>query len=88
MLFYRCVVWQRAFAQRGPHRIHSFPSIVAVFYRAVAQQRVDQIRYNNNPANYYYLSSSLSSSSLFPSLTSPLFIRLLCPDIHNGKLSA
>jgi hypothetical protein len=38
----------RDFSRRGPHRKHSFPSIVASIrvYEAVAWQRVDQIRYN------------------------------------------
>jgi hypothetical protein len=38
----------RAFTRSGPHRKHSFPSIVASIrvYRAVAWQRIDQIRYN------------------------------------------
>jgi hypothetical protein len=51
----RCVPWQQiflyiypCFARRGQHRKHSLPSIAAAIrvYRAVAWQRVDQIRYS------------------------------------------
>jgi accessory gene regulator protein AgrB len=42
-------LYLRAFARHGPHRKHSFPSIVASlgFYRAVAWQDVEKIRYNS-----------------------------------------
>jgi hypothetical protein len=41
------VLYLRAFARSGPHRKHSFPSIVVSIrvYKAVAWQRVDQICY-------------------------------------------
>jgi hypothetical protein len=41
-------IYNRAFARRGPHRKHIFPSIIASIrvYEAVAWQRVDQIRHN------------------------------------------
>jgi hypothetical protein len=40
-------LYLRAFARRESHRKHSFPSIVAFIrvYKAVAWQRIDQIRY-------------------------------------------
>jgi hypothetical protein len=48
----------RAHAWRGQHRKHSFPSIVAciLVYRAVAWQRVDQIRYSMLNC-YWYINS-------------------------------
>jgi hypothetical protein len=49
-------LYLRAFARRGPHRKHSFPSIVDSIhvYIALAWQLVDQISYNI----YVYVNNS------------------------------
>jgi hypothetical protein len=58
-------LYLRAFARRGKHRKHSFPSTVASIrvYKAVAWQRVDQIRYNV-VRKFYVLNSSESLAFL------------------------